>query len=459
MTAPDIHTHWDISFEWTNRHRTAEQLRPMTFTYDKLADECIAKLNELAPPEKYRPKAGEPPIKAPKRDLLTLLENHVKDDAKLEQLWTEINTIPDWVDWDQIKRGQEVFFRYGMPILNVLSFQSLLGGMGANRVVETLARTGGFSADVVRRRLLETLQHVLQVSLSLDSIKPGGAGHKSSVRVRLLHSSVRSRMLELIKEKPEYYDIEAYGIPINDLDCIGTINTFSTSVVWIGLPRQGIYLREKEIADYIALWRLVAYYMGTPQEIFADLPTAKAFMESILESEIDPKPIGQVLAKNIVIGLENTAPSFASKEFMEAMARHLNGNKLADRLDIPKTGLYHQTLIYGYCYLVMMVAYSNRVFPLFDKAWIAVRRRMYYAIIADKEHGLGGETIFDFKYVPWFTRTTKLGTRKERKGSKAGIERLAQLGVLAACTSAVGILYGAMAGARLLGQQNLRPLP
>ncbi|OJJ56640.1 hypothetical protein ASPSYDRAFT_91894 [Aspergillus sydowii CBS 593.65] len=455
MAPPDIHTHWDISFEWTELHRTAEQLRPMTFTYDKLADDCIARLNELSPPEKYRPKAGEPPTKAPKRDLLALLERYAKDDPKLEELWTEINTVPDWVDWDQIKRGQEVFFRYGMPIMNVLSFQSLLGGMGASRIVETLARTGGFSADVVRRRLLETLQHILQVSLSLDSMKPGGAGHQSSVRVRLLHSSVRARILSLAKEKPEYYDIEKFGIPISDLDCIGTINTFSTSVVWIGLPRQGIYPMENEIEDYIALWRLVAYYMGTPTDFLTDKPTAKAFMESILEFEVDPKPIGQVLAKNIVIGLENTAPTFASKEFMEAMARHLNGHKLSDRLDIPKTSLYYQTLIYGYCYLVMVIAYSNRVFPLFDKAWIAVRRKMYYSIITDKEHGLGGETIFDFKYVPWFTRTTKLGTRKNRKGSKAGIETLAQLGVFAVCTSAATALYGAIAGARLLGQRKL----
>ncbi|KAL4923428.1 oxygenase MpaB family protein [Aspergillus undulatus] len=455
MTRRDIHTHWDISFEWTDRHRTGEKLRPLTFTYDKLADECIARLHELSPPEKYRPKAGEPAIKAPKRDLLALVEKHAKDDPKLEELWTEINTVPDWVDWDQIKRGQEVFYRYGMAILNVLSFQSLLGGMGANRVVETLARTGGFSAEVVRRRLLETLQHILQVTFSLNSIKPGGAGHKSSVRVRLLHSSVRSRILELVKEKPEYYDIEVFGIPISDLDCIGTINTFSTSVVWIGLPRQGIYLKEKEIEDYIALWRLVAYYMGTPHEIFADKPTAKAYMESILEFEVDPKPIGQVLAKNIVIGLENTAPSFASKEFMEAMARHLNGEELSDRLDIPKTSLYYQTLIYGYCYLVMVIAYSNRVFPLFDKAWIAFRRKMYYRIITDKENGLGGESIFDFKYVPWFTRTTKLGTRKAKRVSKPGVETLAQLGVFAFCTSVATIIYGAVAGARLLGQQKL----
>ncbi|PTU21153.1 hypothetical protein P175DRAFT_0248081 [Aspergillus ochraceoroseus IBT 24754] len=133
----------------------------------------------------------------------------------------EINTVPEWVDWDQIKRGQEVFFRYGMPIVNVLRFQSLLGGIGR----------------IVRRRLLETLQHVPQVSLSLDGMKPGGAGHKSSARVRLLPSLVQSGILNLVKEKPEYYNVDEYGILINYLDCLATINTFSSIVVWIGLER------------------------------------------------------------------------------------------------------------------------------------------------------------------------------------------------------------------------------
>ena len=226
---------------------------------------------------------------------------------------------------------------------------------------------------MVRRRLLETLQHVLQVSLSLDSIKPGGAGHNSSVRVRLLHASVRSRIMGLIKENPDYYNIEKWGIPISDLDCMATIHTFSTSVVWMGLPRQGTWPLEQEIVDYIALWRLVAYYMGTPDEVFATITTARAMMESLHASEFDPTETGVVLAKNIVIGLENTFPAFSSKEFMDAMARQLNGEELSDGLDIPRTSLYYQILIYGYCFIVMVIAYGNRFFPIFDKTAIEVR--------------------------------------------------------------------------------------
>ncbi|PWY92172.1 hypothetical protein BO70DRAFT_424917 [Aspergillus heteromorphus CBS 117.55] len=446
----NIRSYWDYTFEWTDLHQTGEQLRPMMFTYDKLADECLERLEALAPPTNVSDaQKGHPDPKAPKRDLFALLKAHAHDDPKLGELWAQVNTVPQWVDWQQIKRGQEVFFRYGLPILNVLNFESLLGGMGSARVVETLARTGGFSADVVRRRLLETLQHVLQVSESLDAMKPGGVGQISSIRVRLLHASVRARILSLVKLRPEYYDVDKYGIPINDLDCIATINTFCTSVIWMGLPRQGIWLREQEVSDFLALWRLVAHYMGTPTEPFASQPTGRAIMESLLVSEIDPTDVGKILAQNIILGLENTAPAYASKEFMEAMARHLNGGKLADRLNIPRTNMYYQALIYGYCFVVMGLAYGPRLIPKLDQTFIDFRRRVYYTIITGRD-GLGGETFFEFKYVPFYTRTTRLGKRRVSKPAPYGIEALAKMGLVAAVFAAVTLLSGGVFALRML---------
>ncbi|GFF81387.1 latex clearing protein [Aspergillus udagawae] len=436
--AQDVCNYWGHKFEWTDLHRSAEQL--------------------------HTTKNEESTSTPAKRDLYVLLEKHHDDDLKIKEFWDEINTVPDWVDWEQINRAQEVFYRYGMPVLNVLTFQSLLGGMGSGRVVETLARTGGFSADVARRRMLETLQHVLQVVGSVDAMRPGGAGHASSVRVRLLHAAVRSRILHLVKNKPEYYDVDTFGIPINDLDCIATINTFSTSVIWIGLPRQGILLREREIDDYLALWRLVAYHMGTPHEFLETRAKGKAMMESLLASEIDPTDMSKILAQNIILSLENTAPTYASKEFMEAMVRHLNGKQLSDELNIPRPNLYYQALVYGYCVVVMWFAYTFRLFRPIDQAMIKVRmrvvllsqavdylcadesqfrRRKYYKIINDKDEGLGGETFFEFKYVPFYTRTTRLGKRKSSKRIKRGVEYLALMGLLFAVVAA-GTLLGSI---------------
>ncbi|KAJ5651026.1 uncharacterized protein N7484_004749 [Penicillium longicatenatum] len=434
--------YWGYSFHWSNLHRSEEELRPMAYTCDTLADECVEKLNKI-------PTDGDSD-KPFHKDLYSLLKNHADEDPKLQELWTQINTVPEWVDWTQIQRGQDVFFRYGLAILNVLSFESLLGGMGATRVVETLSRTGGFNAKVVRRRLLETLQHVLQVNSSVSGMKPGGEGHISTIRVRLLHSTVRLRILSLANQNPDYYDVQKYGTPVNDLDCIGTINTFCSSVVWLGLPRQGIFLSQQEIEDYIALWRLVAWYMGTPTEPFEDTKMAKATMESLLISEIDPTEIGKVLAKNIILGLENTAPAYASKEFMEALSRLLNGERLSDELEIPRSSFYYRVLIWGYCIWVSGISFIIPRIYFMDRFMISLRRKYYYKMILDEKMGLGRESRFDFKYVPTLARTTRLGQRRSTKFEKPGVETLARLGLLAALTAMVTLGLGLIFAARVI---------
>lgn len=315
----------------------------------------------------------------------------------------------------------------------------------------------------MRKRLLETLQFILQISESVDAMKPGGVGNISSIRVRLLHAYLRT----LICTR-ERYDTGRYGVPINDLDSAATISSFSSIIIWLGLPRQGIWLRKQEIDDYLALWRLVAYYLGVPDEPFASQQTARALMESLLVSELDPTNTGRFLARNILNGLENRAPAHASMGFMEAMVRQLNGKQLSDGLHIPQPKLYYRVLIYGYCFFVMALAYGTRWFPKLDQRFIAVRlysrgvilsalctdldqyrRRYYYTMITDREKGLGGESFFDFVYKPSYAGPLyKAVTVKEEetipKTSRRGIEALARLGLVAAFITAVTLLSGAI---------------
>jgi hypothetical protein len=239
--------------------------------------------------------------------------------------------------------------------------------MGSGRTVETLDRTGGFGAQVVRRRLLETTQHTLAVHKDLNAIKPGGEGFESSVRVRLLHASVRQRIFNLAKEKPEYYDLKNYGCPVNDLDCIGTIGTFSSTIIWMGLPRQGIFLRQQEIVDYLALWRYVAYLMGTPHDWLAAPETAQAMMESLLVSEIKPTKKSGTLANNIITGFEGQPPTYASRGFMNAETYWLNGRELSQELNIEKPSHYHTMLVIGQCLFFMITGYINRMVPSWDE--------------------------------------------------------------------------------------------
>jgi hypothetical protein len=104
---------WGYDFLWTPQHMTAAEMHPLKYSYDLLGEQCLERLDAISPPDpgeqlprnRSRPPASaKPPVK---RDLYALLSDHSSEDETLGQLWDEVNTIPDWVDWDQIARGQD----------------------------------------------------------------------------------------------------------------------------------------------------------------------------------------------------------------------------------------------------------------------------------------------------------------------------------------------------------------
>lgn len=98
-------------------------------------------------------------------------------------------------------------------------------------VSEVLARTGGFTTRVLLRRLMETFQRLLQVTYSLEDIQPGGEAWISTVKVRLLHASVRQTIMRLSETRPDYFNIQELGVPANTLDSSHSICTSGHAVV------------------------------------------------------------------------------------------------------------------------------------------------------------------------------------------------------------------------------------
>jgi len=88
----------------------------MKYSYDVLGEDALNRLDQISPPLSSELPRNQTQAKGeskPKRDLYALLKEHHLEDEKLGQLWDEVNTVPKWVDWEQISRGQEVFYRYG----------------------------------------------------------------------------------------------------------------------------------------------------------------------------------------------------------------------------------------------------------------------------------------------------------------------------------------------------------
>ena len=141
-------TCWGYTFELTNDHLTPEQTYPLKYSYDRLGDESLQRLDEIAqsqrsllsrerPSQSARPalqnrrisSSNQKSVIVAKRDLYISLRENAQSDPLLGQLWAEAHAVPEWVDWGKVARGQDVFYRYGGPALTGLAFQSLLGGM------------------------------------------------------------------------------------------------------------------------------------------------------------------------------------------------------------------------------------------------------------------------------------------------------------------------------------------
>lgn len=126
---------WGYTFQWTPNHFTPEELHPLKFSYDVLGEECLNRLDQISPPSipgelprnQSKSSSSEKGPTTPKRDLYALIRDHAEEDPKLMEFWNEVNTTPEWVDWEQIERGQEVFYRYaGVALTAVYSSQRLI---------------------------------------------------------------------------------------------------------------------------------------------------------------------------------------------------------------------------------------------------------------------------------------------------------------------------------------------
>ena len=102
--------------------------------------------------------------------------------------------------------------------------------MGENVVAsgpaEVLSRTGGLLSQNLLQRVKDTSLWVLDITESLESVQPGGAGFEATVRVRLLHAWVRKGMQDIMRTRPSYFNEAANGVPINTYDSVLRISFF-----------------------------------------------------------------------------------------------------------------------------------------------------------------------------------------------------------------------------------------
>lgn len=174
--------------------------------------------------------------------------------AALRTYLDAVHEVPAWVDWAAINRGADVMARSGIFGLFVLMCGSLPLAYSSPAGVKPLVATGDMRG-MAQRRLFETLRFVHE-TCKPDALRPGGTAWLITARVRLIHAAIRQRLTWAASFRQD-----EWGLPINQLDMVGTNLAFSVSFLEC-MRRFGFVYGAEDVAAHMALWRYSGHVIG-----------------------------------------------------------------------------------------------------------------------------------------------------------------------------------------------------
>ncbi len=178
-----------------------------------------------------------------------------------------VETEPDWPAWadrDAVHRGQDIFAEH-VPQLGLgLWMASIPAGYAGAHGAEVLTHTARLVSDA-RRRFLETGQFIIDV-MTHGGLQPGGAGLADIRHVRLMHASARHLLQHNDVPNQPPFDVETFGVPINQEDLLGTLFTFSLVGLQV-LDRSGVRMSASDKEAYVHTWNVVGHGMGIREDL------------------------------------------------------------------------------------------------------------------------------------------------------------------------------------------------
>jgi len=239
----------------------------------------------------------------PYQDALSIIIHHVvsrrtwgtpleyKQHLLAKEFHELVCEVPSWVDWNKIRNGQKVFWRYAWPL-----WISCIGSAMTRGA--TLPIPSPNDNKTPNQRLLETSQFLLECMYP-DSLKPGNFGWSTAVRIRCAHALARLNYRNTLKERINNNEptpleenlqkakmnvnsnvesnesIQKYGpldsieeqqyqemLPVSQADLIRTILYLSLGSMSAMKRGFGIRMEKDEKEDYALLWRYIAFLCG-----------------------------------------------------------------------------------------------------------------------------------------------------------------------------------------------------
>ena len=364
---------YGVQIRYPQHHISADKLASMRLEVDTIGDNFLAYLIEVCPDVAW---CSPVTLRRYIQEFFSQLpgEQKTPPDPRAALFLSQVISPPVWLDCAALKRGQRVYLKYNISAHLGLLYYSLVGGFSAPKITAVLDATGYLTRgqDAVWRRLLETLEMVVDCMGEDDALDVGNRGFVSVVYVRMLHSRVRRRLLY-----SKGWDEVTNGLPINQADMLVTLLSFSINVLAVVSKIGAPFLTRQEEQDYLHLWRFIGLLIGVePQNLdmhVSSLEAARGALESLVVDLVRPTSRSQVITNNILQAVSMRPPIRLSHGVHCHLARVLLGSELADALAIPPPATISATLT---GWLVLFGALLGNILgPLFLDV-TAVRRKI-----------------------------------------------------------------------------------
>ena len=193
---------WGTPIRYMEYHISEPELDEMRTKFDNLADDCLLALHEDG-------TSAESLIVNLKGTAISSYK-----DRRIRAFAESVLLEPAWLNWEQVRQGQQVFLKhYGSAALGLL-YVSLIGGFAAPKITKVLDATAYMTKhrDATWRRLNETFEMVVDCLDDDDSLLCGNRGFNSVLKVRFLHSRVRLNLLGIMRRPNSKSDNDEEGV-------------------------------------------------------------------------------------------------------------------------------------------------------------------------------------------------------------------------------------------------------
>eukprot|EP00924_Labyrinthula_sp_SR-Ha-C_P005091 augustus_masked-scaffold_1-processed-gene-20.15-mRNA-1 protein AED:1.00 eAED:1.00 QI:0/0/0/0/1/1/2/0/354 len=165
---------------------------------------------------------------------------------------------PDWVNWEQIERGQVLWKKHAYRAFTSLCI-ALLSGFSIARFGEVLLRAGYAQSPATAFFRYNATANAILDWFTLD-LKEGGDGRASVFKVRQMHEHARRMSSRIISK--DFFGNSEEGIPLSQFDMVEVLLGFAGVPLFLMKNLMGVKVTPREEEDMVATWRFLGFLLG-----------------------------------------------------------------------------------------------------------------------------------------------------------------------------------------------------